>query len=114
MMMSYRAIGWIIVMCLFLCGGCGLNEGVVQKEPASFLWFTGNTENAVVYIDHLAPINLNETTGVSTDDENSSNGDIHYRISPGKHTIIIKKAGLEIVNRNLLLGNGMTREIYIP
>jgi hypothetical protein len=87
-----------------LCCACGLREGVVQKEPQSFLWFTGNTQNAVVYIDDLAPFTLSE--------ENDEL--IHYEISPGKHEIVVKRSGNEIVNRVVLLGSGMTKEIQIP
>jgi len=89
---------------LVLCCGCGLREGVVQKEPKSFLWFTGNTINASVYIDDLAPFTLSE--------ENDEL--IHYEISPGKHKIVVKRSGNEIVNRVVLLGSGITKEIQIP
>lgn len=88
-----------------LCGGCGLQEGVIQKESKSSLWFTGNIKNSIVYIDDLAPINLNDNSGFDP---------IHYEISPGKHVIVVKRSGEEVVNRNILLGSGITKEIHIP
>lgn len=115
--MSYKKIIYLGLVFLMLCGGCGLKEGVVQKEPKSFLWFTGNTQNAIVYIDDLAPIMLNERSISASDEgENNTNrsGQVHYEISPGKHTIVVKKSGEEVVNRNVLLGNGITKEIQIP
>lgn len=103
--MLYKNIIYLGLALLILCGGCGLQEGIVQKESKSSLWFTGNTKNATVYIDDLAPISLNDNSGFDP---------IHYEISPGKHSIVVKKSGEEVVNRNVLLGSGITKEIQIP
>jgi hypothetical protein len=103
-MMSYKKIICCSLTLLMLCCGCGLTEGVVQKESKSSFWFTGNTQNATVYIDDLAPIILSE----------GNNDQIHYEISPGKHKIVVKRSGNEIVNRVVLLGSGITKEIQIP
>ncbi len=116
--MSYKTIVHLGLIFLFLCGGCGgIKEGVVNKEPKSFLWFTGNTQNAIAYIDDLDPIDLNEQSSIaSNEDENNTNrsAQVHYQISPGKHAVVIKKSGVEIVSRIILLGNGITKEIQIP
>lgn len=101
--MSYKTFSFLGLVILLLLGGCGLKEGVVNKEQKSFLLFTGNTKNVTAHIDDLAPFTLKKR-----------NGEIHYQLSSGKHSIIIKRAGVEIVNRNILLGNGITREIQIP
>jgi hypothetical protein len=106
--MSYKKIILLGSVLIMLLVGCGLREDVVQKEPKSFLWFTGNIQNAVVYIDDLAPIVL---TG---EVKGKKRKQVHYAVSPGKHTIIVKKSGEEVVNRNLLLGSGITKEIQIP
>ena len=115
--MSYQKIIYLGLVILLLCTGCGLKEGVVQKEPKSFLWFTGNTQNAIVYIDDLSPIILNEShvsAGVEGDYNKEKSDKIHYEISPGKHSIIVKKMGEEVVNRIVFLGDGITKEIKIP
>jgi len=114
--MSYKIIGYLGLIFLFLCAGCGLKEGVVSKEPKSYLWFTGDTQNAIAYIDNLDPIDLNEQNSVASNEDENTNrrGQVHYQISPGKHTVLIKKSGEEIVNRIILLGNGITKEIQIP
>jgi hypothetical protein len=101
--MSYQKIIYLGLVIFLLCIGCGLKEGVVQKEPKSFLWFTGNTKDAIVYIDDLSPIILKE-----------NQAKIHYEISPGKHSIVVKKMGEEVINRIVLFGNGITKEIEIP
>ncbi|MCG8549310.1 MAG: hypothetical protein MI799_02785 [Desulfobacterales bacterium] len=90
-----------IVGALAFCG-CGLNETVIQKEKVSYLYFTGDTVGAVVHIDDLAPIVLN----------NAPN--IHYEISAGKYHVIVIKDGAEVVNRKILLGSGSSKEIRIP
>lgn len=103
--MLNKNIIYLGLALLILCGGCGLQEGIVQKESKSSLWFTGNTQNAMVYIDDLAPISLNDNSGFDP---------IYYEISPGKHSIVVKKSREEVVNRNVLLGSGITKEIQIP
>ena len=102
--MSHQKLAFIILglFIFLLCMGCGLKEGVVQKEAKSYLWFTGNTEDALVYIDDLDPIELGK------------NKEIHYKLTPGKHRVIVKKMGTKIVNRIVLLGSGIIKEIEIP
>jgi len=108
-------LGFIVLMLII---GCGLKQGVVQKEPKSFLWFTGNTEDAIVYIDDLNPIILSAQVYVDKDENGDANtykpDVVHYEITPGKHTIIVEKDGKEVVNRIVLLGDGITKEIPIP
>lgn len=106
--MSYKKIFFLGLILLGICAGCGLKEGVIQKDTKSFLWFTGHTKNAEVYIDDLNPIMLNKMNSSVSDKK------VYYEISPGKHTIVVKKSGEEVVNRNVLLGNGITKEIKIP
>jgi len=114
--MTYKNIIYIGLVLLGLISGCGLKEGVTLKEPKSFLWFTGNTENAIVYIDDLNPFILNgKSSNINDVDENNSRkGLTHYQISPGKHKIVVIKSEKEVVNRDILLGDGITKEIYIP
>ena len=104
----------ILIFILFI--GCGLQESVIQKAPKSFLYFTGNTENAVVYIDGGTGIVLDAS---SANDNNgnaqtNSSGQILYEVSPGKHDIIIERSNEVVVHRKVLLGNGITKEIQVP
>ncbi|BBO79722.1 hypothetical protein DSCO28_02880 [Desulfosarcina ovata subsp. sediminis] len=104
----------LISMVIFL--GCGLKEGVIQKDSQSYLLFTGNTQSAVAYIDDFNPINL--TKKINSASENNGhtkyNKETLYEISPGKHKVIVKKDGNVIVERVLLLSGGITKEINIP
>ncbi len=93
-----------ILFALFLLlSGCGYNEGVVQAERASFLQFSGNLNQATVQIDNLPPLVLNG------DSENT-----HYKLAPGKHHIVVKQNAKIVVDRTILVGNGMTKEIRVP
>ena len=38
----------------------------------------------------------------------------HYKVTPGKHTIVVRKNGSVVVKRTLLLGDGIAREIRVP
>lgn len=115
--MSSRTLSYFGLFCMLLVG-CGLTEGVVQKDQRSFLWFTGDTDNAIVQIDDLEPIELDKPyVTVMKDGEwhrKEKSEKIHYEISPGKHRIIVKKAGQVVVERIVLLGNGAIKEIKIP
>ena len=102
-MMPKKYFIFITLILFGFCNGCGLHEGVVQKEAKSYIYFTGNSLDAVVFIDDLAPITISE------DSDNT-----HFEISPGTHTVVVKKSGKEVVNRRILLGSGITREISIP
>ena len=94
----------ITCFILFL-SSCGYKEGVIQPSSNSYLKFTGNTRNAVVTIDDSDPISIQAS---------SDNGNvIHYQLSPGKHRIIVKRNNDVVLKRDVLIGNGMTKEINI-
>ena len=90
--------------------GCGYYEGVVQPTPKSYLSFLGNTNGAVAVID--------DTTTISLDRESRGSDEpakvILYQITPGKHKVVVTKMGQEVVNREVLIGDGATKEIQVP
>jgi len=96
-------ISIILVYCLLLAA-CR-NEGIVQSDNQSYLRFTGNTTNAIVKIDNGSPFRL------KVPDEYGPT--IKYKISAGKHEIIVTKKNKLVVHRKILLGKGMTKEINI-
>jgi len=89
-----------LLLILSACGG--YREGVIQSDSKSYLHFTGNIQDTVVSIDHIEPFSLG-----------SESDNVHYQISPGKHSIIIKRGAKLIVNREIFLGKGLTKEINI-
>lgn len=114
--MSYKKAIYLGLVILLLCVGCGLKEGVVQKEAKSYLWFTGNTEGALVYIDDFNSIELGKNYYIDseTGEKIEKNKEIHYALTPGKHKVIVKKMETIIVNRIVFLGGGIIKEIKIP
>ena len=91
---------------LITLSSCGYKEGVIQPGDKSYLVFTGNTQNIQIIIDN------NDSFPAQTSVDNGSG--THYQISPGKHLIVIKKGDGIVLQREILVGNGMTKEIQVP
>ena len=84
---------------------CGYKEGIIQTSSNSYLKFTGNTHDAFATIDDSDPFSIQSA---------SDNGKItHYQVSPGKHKIIVKRNNNVVLNREVLIGKGMTKEINV-
>jgi hypothetical protein len=117
--MYYRKSIQILIICLItgILLGCGLKEGVIEKDSKSLLWFTGDTNGAIVLIDDQMQIDLSRKGSNVIGEEGSvhrSNSEKYYRITPGKHNIVIKKSGKVVLERNLLLEAGVVKEISVP
>jgi len=98
----------LIITALFmLTSACSsyntYSSGSTSPEPVSYLYFTGNIEGAEVSIDD-APVFVVSKSGAKQ----------QYKVTPGKHTIVVSKQGNVIVKRNVLLGDGHEKEIHIP
>ena len=87
---------------IFALTGCGYTEGVVQSDQKSFIAFTGKVVDAVAYVDQGAPFSL------------ESERLVQYQIRPGKHKVVVKRNGQVVVDREVLIGNGMVKEIQVP
>lgn len=90
--------------------GCGYKEGVLVREPISYFWFTGNVQGAVVMIDDKPPFALTQAAL----DEQDKEGKVYYQTSPGKHRVVVERAGQRVVDKVLYIGNGTIQEIQIP
>jgi hypothetical protein len=100
-----------LFLFLFCISGCGYKEGVLIKEPVSYLWFTGNVQQAFVKIDGKEPFEIGRWAA----EQRSSEGNlVYYQIPPGKHRIIVEKNGKVVVDRILFVGNENIQEIQIP
>ncbi|ABX51280.1 putative lipoprotein [Shewanella baltica OS195] len=93
----------IVSAALFAVSGCGYNSGVKSEASASYLYFTGTAEGVDVSIDNVHAFTVTKT-GIAN----------QYRILPGKHLIVITRNNQVIVKRELLLGDGHEKEIYVP
>ncbi len=79
------------------------NSGQTIAEPVSYLYFTGSIKGAEVTIDDAPPF-LVAKAGPKQ----------QYKVTPGKHTIIVTKQSKVVVQRSVLLGDGHEKEINIP
>jgi hypothetical protein len=107
------------ILALISFAGCGYREAVIVAEPKAFFAFRGNTTGALVKIDENISFTLEDsghgaTTTSDTGTTEKHLAGTHYRIAPGKHRIQILKNGEIVVDRELLLGDGITKEIFVP
>ncbi len=93
----------ITISCLLFgmaaCGG--YNQGITQADNHCYIKFTGNLKNLSVTIDDGVPFTID------------TKGKTIYEITPGKHLIVVKRGDETIVKREILIGNGMTKEINL-
>ncbi|MGX9462854.1 hypothetical protein ACWXWU_16700 [Shewanella sp. A14] len=93
----------ILSTLVLVVSGCGYNSGVKTEASASYLYFTGAAEGVEVSVDNIPAFTVTET-GIAN----------QYRVTPGKHLIVITRDGQVIVKREILLGDGHEKEFYIP
>ena len=79
------------------------SSGQTTTEPVSYLYFSGNIASAEVSIDGAPSFTVTKAGPKQ-----------QYKVTPGKHTIVITKQGNVVVQRNVLLGDGHEKEINIP
>lgn len=103
-----------ILSCLSLLSllvvSCGYYEGVIQPVSKSFVVFVGNADGAVAVIDDAITVDI-EKESQNTGEAGKT---ILFQLSPGKHKIIVKRAGTVIVDRVVIIADGSTKEIQIP
>ena len=98
-----------------ICSSCGHTSGVVTNDSQSYVRFAGDFKGTVVYIDDNAPIMLGKSSSADhSDGLGSKKRSIHYELSPGRHTIVIKKDGRVIVEREVFIDSTITKEIQVP
>lgn len=98
---------FVVTVLVIITSACSsyntYSSGSTTAEPVSYLYFTGNIENAEVSIDD-DPTFIVTKSGVKQ----------QYKVTPGKHTIVVSRQGNIVVKRSVLLGDGHEKEIQIP
>lgn len=89
-------------LLLLLLDGCGYKEGVATPQKASYLYFSGNTDNVTVSVDDGAPFAV------------MPGRDNQYKIAPGKHRVKVYRAGSLVGEREIYVGDGIAKEIGVP
>lgn len=111
---------WIVltvtIVAMFVVAGCGYQEGIRQPDRQSYIWFSGETKEAMAIIDDNEPFKVEQTSSVDseTGERVSKQGRTLYQVKPGKHEIVVKKDGQVVVHRDLMIGAGATKEVRVP
>lgn len=92
----------VFLLAAMLCA-CGYNEGVRVTEQSSFVYFTGDA------IGVLATVGEGETFTVDKLGERNV-----YKVATGKQRVIVRRAGVVVIDRVVLLGDGHSKEFNVP
>ncbi|WMW64774.1 hypothetical protein [Nitratidesulfovibrio liaohensis] len=103
-----------VLLLAGLFAGCASREGVVQGDTKAYFWFTGNAEGAVAHLNDLPPFTLGQSSGAKDWNTTPKTKDTVYEVAPGRYTVIVERDGVVVVNRTVLVGAGMTKEILVP
>ncbi|XPV74922.1 MAG: hypothetical protein ACNI27_09760 [Desulfovibrio sp.] len=99
-----------LILSSFLMAGCGAQSGSLSPAPRSYVWFTGNNAGVRAVVDGRS-FSLDRNT---KKEKRTKQKDVHYEVQPGKHHIELYRRGNLILDRVVILGNGVTKEIIIP
>lgn len=96
----------LLVLFSFSLTACGgYKEWVVQRSDEGFLKFVGNVEDVVMSIDGGENFPLKRPADFS---------EALYKIPSGRHNIKLYRGGNMIVDRIVLIDNGVSREVVVP
>lgn len=98
--MKYSVI-LVVFIAILAMNGCGYKEGVVTAEQKSYLYFTGNVKNVKVSIDNGEGFEVEE--GINH----------QYKITSGKHTVVLYKGDEIVVKREIFVSDGVGKEIGV-
>ena len=97
-MRTFTAIG---VLIFLLMSACGYKEGISVSKQSSYLYFTGDTGSVTVSIDG------GERFGVQP------GRDHLYEIQPGTHSVRIYRGSSIVVERQIYISDGVSKEIGV-
>jgi hypothetical protein len=107
-------VGKLFRSCFFLLSflvvSCGYHEGVIQPAAKSFVVFVGNANGAVAVIDDAITVDIEK----EIQNTGEAGKTVLFQLAPGRHKIIVKKAGTVVVDRIVIIADGSTKEIQIP
>jgi hypothetical protein len=101
----------IALLVLPLLMGCyyGQRNATLQIADASYLQFTGNTEDAKVVVDTTSSFVLEKSVNSQTFKPQKK-----YSLQAGKHRIQIYKGETIVLDQLIYIGNNETKEFIVP
>jgi hypothetical protein len=101
-MKSFKiSLTMFLVMLVAACGGS--NHGAYTSEQVAVIYFSGAAKGAQVTVGE------GEMFVVDKQGERNS-----YKVAAGKQKVVIKKDGVIVVDRLVLLGDGQSKEFNVP
>ena len=91
----------LFISIIFFTSCGGYNTGVLEKESAGYIKFTGNTSNAFVEIGDSIEFSINPETDL-------------YKLKPGKYTVKVYRDDNLVVERILIIQSQNTIELEVP
>ncbi len=93
-------------LCLALVAaglvGCHSMTGAVSHEPTAYISFLGASDGDMASIDDGAPVRLH-----------SGDGNDPIAARPGRHAVRVIRAGVAVVDREILVSDLQTLEIRV-
>ncbi len=91
----------ISLIILLFISGCGYKEGVVTGDQKAYLFFTGSVDGVKASVDNGPSFAI------------KAGRDNLYKVAPGKHNVKVMKADAVIVERDVYVGDGVSKEINV-
>ncbi len=93
----------IFIASLSILTGCGgYQTGVVSEAQKSYLFFNYEAQGSEYSVDDSAWYKIEKTGETEL-----------YPTIPGKHRIKVRKQGVIVVDKMVLLGDGISKEIKV-
>lgn len=91
----------LLLLMAMVYTGCGYKEGVVNGDRKGSVYFTGNVTDVTVSIDDGPTFAIEEGRNNL------------YTVKPGKRNIKVYYGRDVIVNRDVYIGDGISKEIAV-
>lgn len=96
-----KLLAYLSVLSIIILSGCGYKSGVTTEEEKAYLYFSGSMDNVSVSVDNGPAFT------VKNGKENQ------YKIKPGKHVVKVFRGKELVVEREVYIGDGISKEIEV-
>jgi hypothetical protein len=93
----------LVILVATALSACGYNTGIRSTEQSSFIYFTGNAQGTSATVGDDVPFTVEKLGERNL-----------YKVASGKQRIVVRRAGVVVVERVVLLGDGQSKEFNIP
>jgi hypothetical protein len=98
----YTNILLAILPMLVVVSSCEMTERAVQLADEGYLMFRGNLTGLKLQVDDAPQVDIQD-----------SKKDVRYTLESGRHRIRVYRAGLTIVDRQVLVTTGQGIEVVV-